>query len=157
MKIVLSIAMVVIVMSVAGSSRADITACNNYTTSISVSFDMVNCAVDGCGGDTGHYGWWNIAPGNCATMMTGNLNPWAGCDVYYLYFYAQATNGATWSDNSSNGSNECVESSAFTTCYWHGDPGITGHEIPCTGSGERTLNYYKEDIGSYSNWTETFD
>jgi uncharacterized membrane protein len=80
---------------------------NKYPKPISVMIEWhhPNCPD---GGDWRKAGWWNVQPGAVATVYGNDVD-----DVNrFWYFFAQATDGATWSGPIS----ERVPSHAFELC-----------------------------------------
>ena len=79
-------------------------------------------------------GWYRIPPGQCLTVYNGNVN----YNRYWAY-YAEATDGATWSGNIQS----WVSNSAFSLC--HGSACT-----PCRVVGFRLL-----DVNNFTNYTLT--
>jgi len=80
---------------------------NNYGQIVSVA--IMDYDTDACAGygDWATHGWWNLNPGDSQTVLwTTNQ---------YVYFYAEAGDGAWWGD--SNGPTVYVHPERFDSCY----------------------------------------
>jgi uncharacterized membrane protein len=116
--------------------------CNQYsfTSGYDVYVATMRVNRDACGANSGFgdgfnaIGWYRIPPGACRTVYTGRV----GYNRYWAY-YAEATDGATWSGNIQS----WVSNSAFSLC--HGQKCT-----PCRVVGFRLL-----DVNGYDNYTLT--
>jgi uncharacterized membrane protein len=79
---------------------------NNYSQTISVAimvYDTGACPNDG---NWSTHGWWVMNPGQSQNAR------WT--DNQYVYYYAEAVDGATWDDP--NGPSVYVNSQQFDSC-----------------------------------------
>jgi len=106
--------------------------CNRHTSLVSVAIMRYNPQSCPRGDRFSVAGWWNISPGHCATVFGGSVKY-----NRFWYFYAQATNGATWSGNIRS----WVSNNAFMLC--HGDSCT-----PC-----RVVGFLGIDVNSYNDYT----
>ena len=113
----------------AAPANAAFSVCNKTTHPAAVALGFVN--------EKGwnSAGWWNIAPGNCAQLVSQPLN----ARFYYLYAVHQDIGGA-WDGEHSF----CVKPGQFT---------IQGR-INCAGKGYEARRFFEVDTGNSPNWTE---
>ena len=115
-----------------------LTFCNHYSFTpgydVYVSYMRFDRASCGSGDGFIAIGWFRIPPGQCRTVYNGNVN----YNRYWAY-YAEATDGATWSGNIQS----WVSNSAFSLC--HGSACT-----PCRVVGFRLL-----DVNNFTNYTLT--
>jgi uncharacterized membrane protein len=79
-------------------------------------------------------GWWDIAPGECATVYEGRLTN----QKYYVYAESH-DNDYLWEGDYPF----CAQDDAFT---------ITG-DANCKSRGFYELGFFEVDVGEYSDWT----
>ena len=78
-------------------------------------------------------GWWTIKPGATATALGFDLRS----DNLYYYYYAEATNGVTWSGP------------------FYSQVPRSSFDEPQDAKGPRTVGFQEIDIGSYAGYTVT--
>jgi uncharacterized membrane protein len=113
-----------------------LTICNGYHRPLSAT--IMFYSPNRCAGTNFEMrGWWNANPGECRFVYSGslrNLNR-------YWYFYAFATDGATWSGPGFW--RAVVPRTAFDLCY--------GTNVP---NGVQ-VNFRELDINGFDNFTLT--
>jgi uncharacterized membrane protein len=109
-----------------------LTFCNKYTATVSVCvvWYTPNCPD---GGDWSKGGWFNMAPGECQVALNGDLTN------RYVYFYAQATDGAYWAGEPQTD----VPNQAFDWC------------IDTSNSQSRQVGLREIDTGGADNYQAT--
>ena len=110
-------------------ASAALLVCNKTDHPASVALGF----VDGQGWKSA--GWWKIAPGNCAQLISQPLN----ARYYYLYGVHQEVGGAWDGDRSF-----CVTTGQFTI---HG-------RVNCEAQGYEARPFFQVDTGNAPNWTE---
>jgi len=120
----LALALIAVVFGPMGfpsSASADFTICNNTATpaSIAIGYKENNDWVS--------EGWWNIDPGDCAAVVTGDLKN------QYYYIRGEAEDGH-WADDY----NFCYIEEVFTI---YGD-------TDCAARGYKTGGFQEIDVGT---------
>ena len=106
--------------------------CNRTTSLVSVAIMRYDPQICPRGDRFSVQGWWNISPGACATVFGGSVNY-----NRYWAFYAEATDGRTWSGNIRS----WVSNNAFKIC----------HSDSCTPC--RVVGFRQFDVNGFTNYT----
>jgi uncharacterized membrane protein len=101
-----------------------------HTLWVTIMWYAPNCSD---GGNWEKAGWWQLSPGQTKTVFGGNLHE---VNRYYCY-YAQASDGATWSGPYERS----VPPTAFDWCEW------------TANTQSFDVGYRLLDIGNNDNFT----
>ncbi len=127
MRATLALAILAYVLS--GPADARLTVCNKSASAATVALGRFG------GTDWMSEGWWAIAPGACADLITGPLN------ARYYYLYATDGRTGTWE----GGKGFCTAARKFS---------IVGR-ARCAGRGYDRKGFFQIDTGQKQDWTQS--
>ena len=115
-------------MAAATPALADLRLCNKTTSTVGVALGYKD--------DNGwaSEGWWNIRPGECKTLLEGDL-----VARYYYVFAIDYDKGGYWDGPATL----CIKNKIFT---------IRGR-TNCEARGYRTQGFYEVDTGEKTDFT----
>lgn len=116
-------------LSMSSAAEAGLDICNETKSEISLAFGYRENEV------WTSTGWWNIAPGNCATVYEADLP-----ERYYYYYAEQVGGSATWKGDSDRDV-FCATDEAFT---------IAG-DSDCEARGYDSYRFRMIDVGRKRN------
>jgi uncharacterized membrane protein len=137
---IVPVAIFLSLVSLAPSAWAGFRVCNQSDEKVSVAIGYNNR-------DFGWVseGWWDITPGECVTLLRGDLNQ------RYYYIYAESENRQWSGEKFENGGYFCISSSRFTLRNADFEDGDT---IDCESGGQKTKHFRKIDTKSYTDYTD---
>lgn len=109
-------------------ARADFKVCNKTTSQVGIAIGY----KDDSGWKT--EGWWNLTPGNCEAVLTGEL-----VARYYYVYAVDYDLGGEWGGQAVM----CTRDRVFT---------IRGFE-GCVGRGFEETGFFEIDTGDSPTWT----
>ena len=112
------------------AASASFTLCNRAAREANVALGRFN------GTDWMSEGWWKIAAGNCAELVSGPL------DARYYYVYGNDENSGTWQ----GGTTFCTSASHKFS--------IVGRQS-CATRGYDHRGFFRIDTGKAPNWTQS--
>lgn len=118
------------ILLIASTAEAGLDICNETKDDITLAFGYHQ------DGEWSSTGWWNVEPGNCATVYEANLTE------RYYYYYAEQVNGNLVWEGDSDKDMFCAMDEAFT---------IVG-DSDCSSRGYDSYRFRQLDVGKRMNW-----